>query len=60
MQSKNAPHMKHRDIWVESDGFTQAMPAPRFGDSANQSIGRIPKRGEHRKEILSELSEDKF
>ena len=60
MQSKNDPHMKHRDIWVESDGFTQAMPAPRFGDSANQSIGRIPKRGEHRKEILSELSEDKF
>ena len=60
MQSKNNPHIKHRNIWVDSDGLIQAAPAPRFDDSANENIGRIPKRDEHKKEILSELSEDKF
>lgn len=60
MQSKNDPHINHRNIWVDSDGLIQAAPAPRFDDSANENIGRIPKRDEHKKEILSELSEDKF
>ena len=60
MQSMNDAHMSHRNTWVDNDGLIQATTAPRFGDRTHGTIGRIPERGEHTEEIMSELSEEKL
>jgi len=54
------PHLSHRETWVEKDGLIQAAPSPRFGKKSNQKIGKVPERGEHMQEILSEISNEEL
>ena len=60
IQSKDHPHMEHRQVWIENDDHIQAAPAPRFSRETEDLIKKIPERGEHQKEILDELDENKF
>ena len=48
------PHMQGRGIFVEHEGLTQPMPAPRFSRTA-PSLGLPPSRaaGEHTREALA-------
>jgi len=46
---------KDRGIWAEAFGLLQAMPAPRFSDSAPRPPSAPPARGQHTGEILNEL-----
>ena len=59
-QSKDHPHIQYREIWTESQGLLQANTAPRFDSYKENKVGNIPKRDEHKEEILSELDEYKF
>ena len=54
------PHLSHRETWLEKDGLIQAAPSPRFCKESNQEIGKVPERGEHMQEILSEISNEKL
>ena len=60
ISSMKDPHLSHRETWVEKDGLIQAAPSPRFGKESNQEIGKVPERGEHMQEILSEISNEKL
>ena len=60
ISSMKDPHLSHRETWVEKDGLIQAAPSPRFGKESNQKIGKVPERGEHMQEILSEISNEKL
>jgi len=46
---------KDRGIWTEAFGLLQAMPAPRFSDSARRPLSEPPTRGQHTAEIMGEL-----
>jgi crotonobetainyl-CoA:carnitine CoA-transferase CaiB-like acyl-CoA transferase len=46
------PHMAARGVYAEHDGVLQAAPAPRFSATPADTIGAVPKRGEHSIEIL--------
>lgn len=60
IQSRDHPHMEHRQVWIENDDHIQAAPAPRFSRETDDLIKKIPERGEHQNEILDELGENKF
>ena len=60
ISSMKDPHLSHRETWVAKDGLIQAAPSPRFGKESNQKIGKVPERGEHMQEILSEISNEKL
>ena len=60
ISSMKDPHLSQRETWLEVDGLIQAAPSPRFGKESNQKIGKVPERGEHVSEILSELSNEKL
>lgn len=49
------PHMASRGSWLRVDDSLQAAPAPRFGEAAF-TPGRIPRRDEHRHEILAAVA----
>ena len=57
LESTNDPHMKSRNIWTITDSGLQAAPAPKFSTWTNSSYQKIPIKGEHRQEILKELSD---
>lgn len=45
-----------RQTWVMANGALQAAPAPRFSKSARWQPPEIPRRDQHRTEILSDLA----
>ena len=52
------PHMKAREIFVESHGVVQPAPAPRFGRSKPALTLPPPTPGQHSRELLHELGFD--
>lgn len=51
--------MNARGTWVEAHGALQAAPAPRFSGAGDWTPPESPVRGQHAKEILTELGRDK-
>ena len=49
------PHMKARQVFVESHGVVQPAPAPRFGRSKPALTLPPPLPGQHSRELLHEL-----
>lgn len=47
--------MNSRGTWSEIDGVLQAAPAPRFSNQPDWQPPEIPRRDQHRAEILAEL-----
>ncbi len=48
------PHNVARGVFSKRDNLLQANPAPRFSDSPPPQGMRVPKRGEHTHEVLSQ------
>lgn len=55
-ESATHPALKSRAIWNSDTGFLQAAPAPRFSNQTDWMPPPIPKRDQHRHEILTEFS----
>ena len=53
--AKYEPHNASREIWDDTQGFLQAVPAPRF-DSVTPKPRTAPERGADRVAILAELA----
>lgn len=51
-EAQEHPHMKARNIFVESDGIVQPAPAPRFSRSTPSIRRPPPQPGQHTREIL--------
>lgn len=56
-QSLQHPINAARKTWHDKGGTLQAAPAPRFAGAADWSPPPVPKRDQHRDQILSELAE---
>lgn len=48
------PHNVARRVFSKRDNMLQANPAPRFSNSPSPQDMRVPKRGEHTREVLSQ------
>jgi alpha-methylacyl-CoA racemase len=53
-EATSHPHLAARGTYVTVDGVTQPAPAPRFSGGP-LGPGRIPKPGEHTREVVSSL-----
>ncbi len=49
------PHNVARGVYVTVDGILQAAPAPRFSVTPSVEPARVPARGAHTRDVLSEL-----
>ncbi len=49
------PHNVARGIYSTIDGILQAVPAPRFSATPSAGLTRVPARGAHTRDVLSEL-----
>jgi crotonobetainyl-CoA:carnitine CoA-transferase CaiB-like acyl-CoA transferase len=54
-QAQAHPHLQARGVYASPGGVLQAMPAPRFSGTPSGLAARIPARGEHSRELLSDL-----
>ncbi|MFV0646048.1 MAG: CaiB/BaiF CoA transferase family protein [Sphingomonadaceae bacterium] len=48
------PHMTARGIYQHREGVMQAAPAPRFSGTPSRTEIPIPRKGEHRDEVLAQ------
>lgn len=55
VEAQNHPHNKARVSHIAKSGFTQPIPAPRFGDRDAPKLGIIPKKGADTESLLKSI-----